>query len=459
MFGAASAPAFGGFGAPAFGAGPSAFGAAPAAFGQTTSAPAGFSGFGAPASSAAGLFSFPGASSAAAATSGFNFGAPASTAGFASAAASTSAFGFGTPAASSTSLFGAPASSISALGGGLATSAGMFGAASTSSLFGASGALGGGGSAGMFGSGLFGASTTGSLFGSSTGSTAGASTSLFGMSAFGAPSAAPCPSCGTQAAHHAAPAQDLPSQELATIDDSYNPDPQNSRYRFRALFYNVVDDPNQKQKPLGVDEVRWRESLAAIGGPNNAERLWPVQASGFSDLEARLNQQEKTIVDDQQFLESIRHLFRQSQRQRETTTRERINRLREKHQGLQHFLLRIMAKVSALEGLSRQMSGVVISNAPGEAVRHLHKLRDDMQRSTSSLPRRTTALAAAVQNRERCDSTNPASSNGRISEESIASMRQLLAQQTAAMGHLAEVVKRDLRDISIMEKERANQAL
>jgi nuclear pore complex protein Nup54 len=137
------------------------------------------------------------------------------------------------------------------------------------------------------------------------------------------------------------------------------------RYRFRALFYNVVDDPNQRQKPLGVDEVRWRESLAAIGGPNNPERLWPVQASGFSDLEARLNQQEKTIVEDQQFLESIRHLFRERQRQRETTTRERINRMREKHQELQHFLLRIMAKVSALEGLSRQMSGMNIINVVG----------------------------------------------------------------------------------------------
>jgi len=357
---------------------------------------------------------------------------------------------------SSASLFGfASAANSAPAWGAVATSAGVFRAASSSSLFG-SGALGGASSASMFGTGLFGASATGSLFGAGAGSAVGASTSMFGVSTFGA---APCPSCGTQAAHHAAPAQDLPSQELATIDDSYNPDPQNSRYRFRALFYNVVDDPNQKQKPLGVDEVRWRESLAAIGGLNNPERLWPVQASGFSDLEARLNQQEKTIVDDHQFLESIRHLFRQSQRQRETTTRERIDRLREKHQGLQHFLLRIMAKVSALEGLSRQMSGVAIPNAPGEAVRHLHKLRDDMQRSTSSLPRRTSALAAAVQKRERGDSANPAASNGRISEESVASMQQLLAQQTAAMRHLAEVVKRDLRDIAIMEKEKANQVL
>eukprot|EP00959_Pyramimonas_sp_CCMP1952_P271662 5679377-Pyramimonas_sp.AAC.1 len=98
---------------------------------------------------------------------------------------------------------------------------------------------------------MFGASTTGSLFGGSA-----SSASMFGASTspFGAQSAAPCPSCGPQAAYHAAPAQDLPSQELATIDDSYNPDPQNSRYRFRALFYNVVDDPNQKQKPPGVDE-------------------------------------------------------------------------------------------------------------------------------------------------------------------------------------------------------------
>jgi hypothetical protein len=62
----------------------------------------------------------------------------------------------------------------------------------------------------------------------------GAAPNMFGAPGFqGQQGGANCPSCGPQAAAHQAAltaGQDLPSQELATIHDSYNAAPQNSRY-------------------------------------------------------------------------------------------------------------------------------------------------------------------------------------------------------------------------------------
>lgn len=53
----------------------------------------------------------------------------------------------------------------------------------------------------------------------------------------------------------------------------------------------MVDDPAARVKPPGVDELRWRAALQRAGGPDNPDRLWPVQAIGFKDLIARKNAQ------------------------------------------------------------------------------------------------------------------------------------------------------------------------
>jgi len=54
---------------------------------------------------------------------------------------------------------------------------------------------------------------------------------------------------------------------------------------------NVVDNPAARVKPGGVDELRWRAALQRAGGPDNPNRLWPVQATGFKDLIARKHAQ------------------------------------------------------------------------------------------------------------------------------------------------------------------------
>ena len=78
-------------------------------------------------------------------------------------------------------------------------------------------------------------------------------------------------------------------KELEAIASAYNPG--SSRFRFNHLFLNVVDHPGARVKPADVDELQWRAALQQAGGPENPDRLWPVQAKGFRDLIARKNAQ------------------------------------------------------------------------------------------------------------------------------------------------------------------------
>ena len=77
------------------------------------------------------------------------------------------------------------------------------------------------------------------------------------------------------------------AREVEAIRDAYTGVPGGGRFRFAHLLLSVVDTPAQRIKPSAVDELRWREALQRAGGPDNPDRLWPIQALGFRDLLAR----------------------------------------------------------------------------------------------------------------------------------------------------------------------------
>lgn len=74
-------------------------------------------------------------------------------------------------------------------------------------------------------------------------------------------------------------------KELEAINNACEPN--SPQCRFTYLFLNIVDNPAARVKPPNIDELQWRVALQRAGGPNNPDRLWPVQAKGFKDLIAR----------------------------------------------------------------------------------------------------------------------------------------------------------------------------
>jgi hypothetical protein len=43
-------------------------------------------------------------------------------------------------------------------------------------------------------------------------------------------------------------------------------------YKFRALLYNVVDDPAQRVPPQHVQHIRFQQALREVGGADNPDR-------------------------------------------------------------------------------------------------------------------------------------------------------------------------------------------
>jgi nuclear pore complex protein Nup54 len=150
---------------------------------------------------------------------------------------------------------------------------------------------------------------------------------------------------GTQGAAASAP-DDSALKELQSIQDSYLPSPGNHRYRFQYLFLNVVENPAARVKPAEVDELQWREALRRAGGPDNPDRLWPVQAQGFKGLLARKAAQDEAIKEHSERLQALQQGVASLTARHEAILKTQFEAVKKKHAALCQQLLRVLRYVS-----------------------------------------------------------------------------------------------------------------
>ena len=74
----------------------------------------------------------------------------------------------------------------------------------------------------------------------------------------------------------------------------------------------------------GVDELAWREAMVRAGGPDNGDRLWPVLATGLSDLLQREGAQQDALQEHQQRLGLLTRAARDLARKQQTMLRDRL---------------------------------------------------------------------------------------------------------------------------------------
>ncbi|KAJ8759085.1 hypothetical protein K2173_003323 [Erythroxylum novogranatense] len=377
-------------------------------FGSQASAPA----FGTPSSSPA--FGTPSASI---------FGAPSSTTAF-GAPSSTPAFG--TP--SSTPAFGTPSSTPA------------FGTPSTPSF------------ATGFGSSLF--STP---FSSQTQQQQQQHpTSLFQQPSTGfgfqTPFAQPqaSPFANVQLTTQMAPVAPLPfslaDRDIQAILDAYKEEPGNIKYAFKHLLFSVTD-PQYRAKPAGVSDIMWAEAMTKLEGMDSAdrERLWPQLVQGFKDLSHRLKLQDEVIVADAERLQMTQRNVRMLQRHFQAETLPWIERMRQRS--------KVMRIMEALEG-----KGCRLPLVKGEAdlAEKLAVITRQLRGSGAELSRRVQNLLSV--SRVQANSIGagvpvylPGST--KIHEQSLADMQEVLQQQTEAIAKLANVLKRDIRNMEIIMAE------
>lgn len=275
-------------------------------------------------------------------------------------------------------------------------------------------------------------------------------------SPFGAPSSAITPFANSQLTTQMAPVAPLPfslaDRDIQGILEAYKDEPGNTKYAFKHLLFSVTD-PQYRTKPAGVSDILWAEAMGKLEGMESSkrERLWPQLVQGFKDLSQRLKLQDEILVSDADRLRITQSNVKVLQRHFQADTIPRIERMRQKEHGIQRRLLRVMRMVEALEGKGFRLP---LMKGEVELAEKLAAITRQLKGSGAELSRRVQNLLtlARVQANDLGGSVFLPGST-KIHEQSLASMQEVLQQQTEAIARMGNVLKRDIRDMEIMMAE------
>nr|GMD97158.1 nuclear pore complex protein NUP54 [Ipomoea batatas] len=269
----------------------------------------------------------------------------------------------------------------------------------------------------------------------------------------------------------------LADRDIQAIVDAYKEEPGNPKYAFKHLLFSVTE-PQQRVKPAGVSDIMWAEAMGKLEGmeSSNRERLWPQLIQGFKDLSQRLKVnfcfldktfnssgnilqnpwtipklQDEVILSDAERLKLTQSNVKMLQRHFQADTLPWIERMRQKEQGLQRRLLRVMRIIEALEG-----KGCRLPLMKGEAdlAEKLAAITRQLKGSGAEVSRRVQNLLTICRVQDGIGGGSfylPGSA--KIHEQSLVDMQEVLQQQTEAIARLGNVLKRDMRDMEIIMAE------
>ncbi|KAF8690719.1 hypothetical protein HU200_041097 [Digitaria exilis] len=383
------------------------------------------------------------------------FGTPSSTPAF---GATPSTPAFGTP--STTPAFGAP-SSMPSFGTPASTPA--FGTGSTPA-FGGLSAFGTISSTPAFGAPsttpAFGAPSTTPAFGATP------SPSPFGFQQQATPSPSPFGMLGGgggQITTQMAPVAPLPlsasDRDIQAIVDAYKEDPGNPRYAFRHLLFSVTD-PSQRVKPVAASDIMWAEAMGKLECMDSAdrERLWPQLVQGFKDLSNRLKLQDEVLVSDTDRLSMTHSNVKKLQRHFQADTYPWIQQLKQQELVIQRRLLRFVRIVEALENRGYRTP---LTKEEADLYERLVAILKRLKGPNADLSKRVNTLVSAsrlLANTGGAGGPVYIPSSAKVDERSVTELLEALQQQTEAVAKLGNVLKRDIRDLEIMQTEDTDMA-
>nr|DAD34279.1 TPA_asm: hypothetical protein HUJ06_004919 [Nelumbo nucifera] len=268
----------------------------------------------------------------------------------------------------------------------------------------------------------------------------------------------PLPLANAQLTTQMAPVAPLPfslaDRDIQAIVDAYKDEPGNPKYAFKHLLFSVTN-PAARTKPAGISDIMWAEAMGKLEGMESVdrERLWPQLVQGFKDLSNRLKLQDEVMLSDAERLRMTQANVKMLQRHFQADTLPWIQRMRQKEQGLQRRLLRVMRIVEALEGKGCRMP---LMKGEAELAEKLASLTRQLKGSGAELSRRVHNLLSI--SRVHANALGGGGSiyfpgSTKIHEQSLADMQEVLQQQTEAIARLGNVLKRDIRDMEIIMAE------
>jgi len=194
-----------------------------------------------------------------------------------------------------------------------------------------------------------------------------------------------------------------------------------------------------------MDPTKWL--LASTTDNPDPERFSPVCLVGAQALSDRLAQQQKKATLLKGYTTQLKGALEASNEGRRKSYQTQDN-FRATIAGWEKRMLSIVRKVEIIRGLNvpLQRDELILNKQIDELNNNIQKFRAVLRK----LELDATAYGSSLNLRSR---TNADPNNLLLSEEEKSGLFRVLQQQNQGMEALANVVKRDLRDLAIAKKE------
>jgi len=234
------------------------------------------------------------------------------------------------------------------------------------------------------------------------------------------------------------------TQRLEGIYNAYNPGQQ---CRFKHFFYNVLQNPEEakrylENRPANFDPVLWSQALKSNPDPS---RFVPVQVVGFSDLKARIVEQDKMALAQERTLQDAGKLLDHTKQRHEVHTLAKLEQYKRRQFELAARFLKVFSTISILEAKGCSLS-------PGEEVfiQKLEALSKELSRP--GFKGKLTELSAMARTYDRNEAIES------VNDESLERIFLFLEQQQAGLQHLTTLVQKDQKDFEIISKNLSKMA-
>eukprot|EP00823_Brevimastigomonas_motovehiculus_P003185 TRINITY_DN1924_c0_g1_i1.p1 TRINITY_DN1924_c0_g1~~TRINITY_DN1924_c0_g1_i1.p1 ORF type:complete len:342 (-),score=93.92 TRINITY_DN1924_c0_g1_i1:513-1538(-) len=229
--------------------------------------------------------------------------------------------------------------------------------------------------------------------------------------------------------------EDKPERRIQTIEDAYNPQASNCRFRF--MLYNKTDPSKVAlyRPPSNVNMRLWQQAVQNNPDPKT---LVPTQVQGLEDLKKRIEQQNIAQAAYQQWVDKLRDRIKELQQQHDVTQKQQIETMRKTMIDQGHRLVKVMTKLE-----SNRARGLPLLNTELDFRRKLESLKKRMSKLTD----RVSELSSLVKSRDDRPSENQQQSLPTLDADNLTKIHQILEQQRRSLAHVTATVKADINTV------------
>ncbi|KAI0658092.1 nucleoporin complex subunit 54-domain-containing protein [Cubamyces menziesii] len=230
-------------------------------------------------------------------------------------------------------------------------------------------------------------------------------------------------------------------------------DPNSPQCRFQHHFYNLVD-PNQVhlygRPPNAFNDALWQKAVRENPDPSC---FVPVIATGFDDLQKRVEAQTQQAAAHQEKLKELQQRIAALTQRHQLSNASRLHRASALQTQLTHRVIKLVQHLHLLIPALRSSA----LRPEEEALRTaLEEIDEEVRRpgGTGRIRGKLNelwALVGAVTAARERDRKAGGVEWAVVDEEGLAQITQILAEEQAGLAHLTKLLQKDMKDLAIIQ--------